>query len=248
MLRDILRNKQLERQVRETYFFLRLGTGILALLFPLLLGIVGKLAENTPLQESLSAYYYTGMRDVFVGVLCAIGFFLLLYKGFTKHENWALNIAGVLAMGIAIIPMNCPGHLGTSLDCVAFSQVCRPFTASILHNTGSLHNDCAALFFLTIGYVSVFLSGETLYLIKDDRREYYKHAYRVLGWAMLLIPPAAWAWFNFVQPGNANGMNYSVLAVEFAGIWIFAAYWLAKTFEIYHNEADQKFLPKELRS
>ena len=40
-------------------------------------GILGGWA--TEFQGSMSAYYHTGMRDIFVGTLCAIGVFLLIY-------------------------------------------------------------------------------------------------------------------------------------------------------------------------
>jgi len=34
---------------------------------------------------TISLYYYTGMRDVLVGALCAIALFMFFYKG---HDKW----------------------------------------------------------------------------------------------------------------------------------------------------------------
>src|SRR5687767_9590325 len=36
------------------------------------------------IESSISAYFHTGMREVFVGTLCAIGVFLLCYRGYER--------------------------------------------------------------------------------------------------------------------------------------------------------------------
>jgi len=59
-------------------------------------------------QTSISAYYWTldPERNAFVGVLCAVGVFLLLYKGYSWFEDRVLDLAGVSAVGIAFFPMD----------------------------------------------------------------------------------------------------------------------------------------------
>lgn len=235
---------RLERHILDTYFFLRLGVGLLALSFPVLLWAGGELLVNTPLQESMSAYYHTGMRNVFVGVLIATGFYLILYKGFSRYEDWALNIAALLAVGIAIFPMNVAWNIGCGIsgDTSCLEDRFKPFMA------GHVHGTCAALFFLAIGYVSIFRSGETLYLVENkEHRTYYRHIYRTLGVWMLLFPGIAWALFTFAHQGVPGSKNYSVFFVELAGVWVFAAYWLTKTHELRSTEGDKKFVPPYLR-
>lgn len=41
------------------------------------------------------------MRDLLVGSLFAVGPLLLIYKGFSFAEDWLLNAAGVLIIGVA---------------------------------------------------------------------------------------------------------------------------------------------------
>src|SRR5688500_3060530 len=72
----------LDRHISLTYRNLRVGMGVLAVAFPLLLWWIG-LVCSVELQRSISAYYHTSMRDVFVGVLFAVGAYLYLYKGFS---------------------------------------------------------------------------------------------------------------------------------------------------------------------
>jgi hypothetical protein len=53
---------------------------------------------------SVSGYYYTSMRDVFVGSLCALGVFLIGYNGYDRADRWITNLAGVCAIGVALCP------------------------------------------------------------------------------------------------------------------------------------------------
>ncbi len=56
-----------------TYLALRKAVGWIGILLPLVL-ILGMLLifRGDAIQKTISQYYYTGMRDVFVGALCAI--------------------------------------------------------------------------------------------------------------------------------------------------------------------------------
>jgi len=73
-------------------------------MLPIALAVGGLLIFRTGIQPSLSAYYYTGMKNVFVGTLCAIGVFLFSYRGYSKKDNIAANIAAFCAIGTALFP------------------------------------------------------------------------------------------------------------------------------------------------
>ncbi len=110
-----------------TYNRLRVGMGAIAFAFPFLLWGMGWWYYGLPLQGSMSAYYWAiieegsnpPMRVWFVGILFAIGSFLFLYKGYTPWENWALNVAGVCAICVALFPM-CWKYNDVS-ECPSFS-------------------------------------------------------------------------------------------------------------------------------
>jgi len=239
---------RIDRHILDTYFYLRLGTGLLAFMFPILLWVGGKALFGISLLESMSNYYHTGMRNVFVGVLFAIGFFLMLYKGFTQREDWALNLAAALAVGIALFPMNIDWNIGCNIDCKTAVDTCACLESRFKpYMEGGLHAVCAALFFLSIAYVAIFCSGETLYLVDAKKRKLYKYIYYVLGWMMVAVPAVVWLLFTFAHQENPNGKNYSIFFVEFAGIWVFSFYWLVKTLEVHKTNADRDFVPAALR-
>ncbi|TPV47828.1 hypothetical protein FJ661_20130 [Pseudarthrobacter phenanthrenivorans] len=60
--------------------------------------------------DSISANYATPLRDIFVGVLVAIGACLIVYRG-KPVEDLALNVAGFYAMFVAFVPYSLDGVL-----------------------------------------------------------------------------------------------------------------------------------------
>lgn len=96
------------RDVIYTYRYLR--AAIVALLFMMLFSVgyawfwqrLG--TGQSCFLGSISAYYYTPARTVFVGSLCAIGVVLIVYKGHSPEEDVLLNFSGFMAFVVAMVP------------------------------------------------------------------------------------------------------------------------------------------------
>ena len=69
------------------------------------------------LENSMSHYYVSfpsdnsskrafPMRAWFVGLLLSVGVFLYLYKGLSGNESVALNLGGLVVLGVSLFPMN----------------------------------------------------------------------------------------------------------------------------------------------
>lgn len=145
------------------------------------------------------------MRNWFVGLLFAVGTLLFVNQGHSRKEDLALNLAGLLAIGIALFP--------TRWDC--------------FHHSFSLHGFCAVTFFLCIAFVSAICSRDTIALIKDAKvRARYRRTYNGLSMVMVVSPIAAYA-FNFI-----TSQRSPVYWAELFGIYAFAAYWCVKTKEM----------------
>jgi hypothetical protein len=99
----------LQRRTTQTnelvisYLLLRKTVGWIGMLLPFVL-IVGNVAMSASRPDSMSGYYYTPMRNVFVGALCALGVFLIAYDGYDDVDRWITNIAGLCAIGVAFCP------------------------------------------------------------------------------------------------------------------------------------------------
>lgn len=76
-----------------------------ALLLLLALSVGHQTAEQGwSTLTSISAYYYTPAHAIFVAVLIAIGAAMIVIKGTRGLEDILLNIAGMLAMIVALVP------------------------------------------------------------------------------------------------------------------------------------------------
>jgi len=94
---------------RDTYRYLRGGMAIMIVM--LAAGVILERFSATCLQVSISAYYYTSAHGVFVAALCAIGAMLIVYRGSSDTEDVLLNLAGVLAFVVAMVPTSRPATL-----------------------------------------------------------------------------------------------------------------------------------------
>lgn len=97
-------------RVLDTYRFLRGGLVVMVVMLFAALIVV---AVNTSgcWQTSISAYYYTAAHSVFVASLCAIGILLITYRGSNDTEDILLDLAGILAFVVAMVPTARPGQI-----------------------------------------------------------------------------------------------------------------------------------------
>lgn len=71
-------------------------------------------------QRSLSAYYYTPVHGYFISALVAMGVCMFCLKGSSPAEDVLLDIGGLCAVVVGLVPTPNPGHcasvLGTITD------------------------------------------------------------------------------------------------------------------------------------
>ena len=134
-----------------SYYTMRRMVGFVALILPfalaagsILAALLGP-AHDFPhplLQRSLSDYYYTPMRNLYVGSLCAIAAFLACARGYDLRDEITGYLAGAVTFGVACCPtFNPRGVNYTQLD-FAF---------------GFIHTVLAALMYLLLSYICMFL-------------------------------------------------------------------------------------------
>jgi hypothetical protein len=221
-----MKSPKLQGPMRATYRTLRWGLPVLGLALPWLLWIGGRIA-GLHLQGSMSAYYFTPMRDEFVGVLVAVGALLVLYRGYTELENWALNFGGVFLAGVAFFHMNPPG-------CGAACSSVNP------------HGVLALLFFACIAYVCIFRASDTLGLMVDaTRAKRFKRAYRILG-ALMILSPVIAVILRYTLQAPTGGERSLIFFVEATGVYVFAVYWMVKSREIAITDSERKAMEGKL--
>jgi len=125
-----------------SFLTLRKVVGILGVSLSFIVVLGGLIFGNGRVEGSISAYYGTNMRDVFVAVLAIAGAFLVSYHGYDKLDNILSKVAGVSAVFIGLFPFAYiePGN---------FLNIQYPMIRV-------LHYISAAVFFLAIAALSYF--------------------------------------------------------------------------------------------
>lgn len=195
-----------------SYVTIRRAVGVSGFALPIALLLGGWMAD-VPIQDNMSSYYHTPLRDIFVGTLCAIGVFLFCYRGYDWIENWTANVGGAAALGVALFPLDSGSD---------------PLIQKSL--IGYLHTLSGGVFFLTLAMYSLY------HFPRDSRLESETHlrersfvfrtsgivilACSVMMTGYLFLPQGAWK----QQLNQYNGLFW----LEWIAVWSFASAWLAK--------------------
>ena len=115
----------------KTYNYLRIALAALVLLLYTSV-VLEWWAAGRCLQTSISAYYYTPVHAVFIGVLVTMGVCLVALKGNTDGEDVLMNLAGMLAPGVAFIPT--PG----AAQCSSSPLITPDIPAAVANNMPAL--------------------------------------------------------------------------------------------------------------
>lgn len=203
-----------------TYRRIRKAIGYIGVGLPLVLLLLTAIPFfKTKFQESISHYFYTNLRELFTGSLCAVGLFMIRYRGlgnktWYKNDNLLTNVAGYMAFGVAMIPTN--PSVGTSRRWTLI-----PYSWDFLTY---VHYGFAAVLFLcfSILAIAVFTLGqqEDPSLKKHLLNE--NNIYRFCGYSILI--------FIVMVPISAqlNLFESSTFVFEALSLFAFGIAWLIK--------------------
>ncbi len=190
-----------------SYRDLRRGIGVLGLVLPFAL-VIG----NLGLERSISAYYYTDMRNWFVGTMWATGFFLIFYR-YGKPDTVLSSIAGVLAILVALFPTT-PEELNPPKHQVVI---------------GAFHLAFAASFLLLLAYFCLFLftRSDVSPAEMTSRKKQRNKIYRGCGIAIVVGVVVA-ALFELLTSNAFRDAWHPVFWGEAVAVVAFGIAWLIK--------------------
>lgn len=194
----------------HSYLFLRRAIGIIGLGLPAVL-VIGKLLlqGGAPL-DSISDYYYSDLRGVFVGSMCAVGVFLLSYRGYALVDDILSDVAGVAAIVLALFPTT--PSVGTPTGTEAA--------------VGTVHIVSAAIFFTALIGFCFFLFTRTDSPTPTGRKQARNGVYRACGAIMLASLIAAGLVEGVFHAGT--GAPHWILWLESTAVMAFGVAWLVK--------------------
>jgi len=211
------------RYVRS-YMLLRASVGVTGVMLPIVLVVLDSrlFRESPDPRGSLSAYYYSGARDVLVGALCVTAAFLMTYKVVERNlDNTASFIAGVAALAVALFPTGRPSPE------TRLSPLQSTFTEVAVER---IHFGAAAVFIVLLALVSLtFGFREGKRPPADDMRRsptFWRRYHLVCAGA--IAAAVAFIGFSKVVAGPANYL----LIGEVVAVMAFGASWLMKGLEL----------------
>lgn len=208
----------------RSYLELRSAVGWIALGLPvMLLGwsvvasslpppLHARIAPGQPaLPSSFSAYYYTPMRNLLVGCLCAIGFFNLCARGYEWRDEVAGWVSAICALGMAFCPTAPPGG-GSALS----------------QTLSAAHNDFAEVFFITLALMCLALFRTTASNRRLTRAKRRRNlVYLVCGLVMAVCGVVDFICHR-LRPIPMWGPVGSIFCCELVALEAFGIAWLVK--------------------
>jgi len=215
-----------------SYFGMRKGVGMIATALPFVLaggnilfpGSGGcKAFPHSLFQESISAYYYTDMRNFLVGSLCAIAIFSIGSHGYDFEDKIAGHLVGIFALGVAFFPTANPADVPVP-----------PLEQDI----SNVHLVSAALMFLTLAYFCLVLFRKKAPSRRPTRRKLQRNVvYSVCGWT-IVGSMAVMVSLNIpVVQKMLQGIN-PLFWFESLSILAFGVAWLTKGEAILKDKTD----------
>ncbi|MFI6674675.1 hypothetical protein [Kribbella sp. NPDC050470] len=186
----------------KTYRYLRMA--MVAMVVLLAASLVIEWSKTNPrcLQTSISAYYYTPVQAIFVGGLIAIGVCMVVLKGNTEREDILLNVAGILAPVVALVPTPGPGR-------------CRSVPMVLGDTAANVANNMLALF--VVGVPCLVVTAVFVLRARWSRED--RNPMYLVGFAVALaLFGGGVAWFFADRAGFIANAHYAAALVMFACI------------------------------
>jgi hypothetical protein len=211
-----------------TYLTLRQVVGGIALLLPFALAIPWWLQVHL-FQSSISDYYYTGMRNLFVGSLCAIAMFLLSCRGFDRQDELAGAFSALCAIGVAFCPTT-PGNPSPRQQ-----------------EIGNAHYIFAALLFLTLSYFCLILFRMTAATKSITPQKLVRNRIYFASGSVILASILAIALSKLLHWDYTIFGFGPVIVFESTSLWAFGIAWLVKGETILKDQAPAISTPPSLQ-
>jgi len=207
----------------RSYLAMRTLVGVIGVLLPVALVLIDWLGfDEGAVRSSMSAYYYSGMREMFVGAMAATSVFLVTYKiAEWSWDNLLSVTAGLAAALVAVFPTGIPAGADIPLT---------PLQDGLGESTvRTVHYVAASVFIASLGVMCALFGrregGRPPRATKQDGtfwQWFHWSCAMVIGLAVVFI----------VVTGIADAPTDHLFWGEAIATFAFGASWFAKGFEL----------------
>lgn len=199
----------------------RIALGLLGFALPLALALAGLWVDGR-VQPSISDFFHTSARDLFVGGLTAIAIFLVTHQGTGGGDHGKSRLgaifamlAGVSALGVALVPNEAEAVTTLSQELLG------------LKRAPALHYGSATLFYL-------MMSLTCLMIYARQTTGWEKRFHKAMGWTVWCTGWAVMLLTYFKRGGAGPELqafteaNNLIFWDESLGVWAFCLSWLVQ--------------------
>lgn len=204
--------------------------GILGIALPISF-IIGEryIGGSVQVRGSLSAYYHSPMRDVFVAGLCIIGFFLMTYMSgqLRTPDFWVSLLAGIAVILVVFFPTWRPDLLPGAPKCgtTPMPVGCSPLQQKVGERPVAwVHFTSAAIFILSLAVMCIFVFA------KSDKERRHEPGWAIVMYSCggLILAAVAWAVIGGLLKKGTVWKLTPLWVGEVVSVWAFGAAWLLK--------------------
>ncbi len=212
-------------QVISPYILMRI-IGFLAFSLPFILLVshlvIGPCSEMLP---TISNYYHSVMRDIFVCMISGMAICFFAYVGYEKKvedklsDNFFAKCAALCALGLALFPTVNPGGICHS-NCVA----------DVSKISSQLHYFFAASLFLLLAYfaLKIFTKSDNVHAMTAEKKMRNK-IYKSCGYTILVCIVLIIVYSFFVKDKVVFNKEYAIVFwLETICLLAFSLSWMVK--------------------
>jgi hypothetical protein len=159
-----------------SYLNMRKIIGILGTSLPFCVILFNLIESGFSIRGSISSYYYTNTRDIYIAIVSIISIYLISYKGYEKIDDIIGNLSGVFALGVVVFPTYYSTEYNTTVGIFLLNDR----ISDIIHMT------FAALLFFSLSYTSIFLFTKSRGVRISKAKKKRNIVYRICGIIMFL--------------------------------------------------------------
>jgi hypothetical protein len=219
----------------RSYLVNRFLVGVAGMLLPVGLIVAEFFLDGDLLARgSLSAYYHTSARDLFIGTLCVTGILLITYlagQPGTK-DFWLSFVAGVAVLFVVAFPTTRPGLGPDDPRCgvLPVPDGCAPVQQRFGElPTAIVHYVAAAVFILSLALLCfLFASREQRHLGNLGLARFVRGCGWVIVAAIVWIGVGTWLDLTFWQ-------LTPLYLGEVVAVWAFGLAWLVKSRHLWSS-------------
>lgn len=204
-----------------TYHQLQQAVGWTAFLMPIVVRVLAYVWQGVFTTTSISAYYYTGLREVFVGSLVTGGVLLAFFRTASMSDKVIAIVGGLAAIGIALFPMTVTGGDVSSMM-VKSPEDAKRYLDSLRdgpHGPLGYHIYFVGAFFAAVFYLVTFRFQANTPAMPTAEKLQRNRWYRRLG-ILMALAFACIGYLHFMASDASIFWPESIAVMAFAAAWL----------------------------